>query len=559
MEMEDDELYLVQDEDEDVADAAYEKMSSRDFPTFRGSRQMTAFVNPDSSKDLILNYIRQAKKSLYLEIYSISNADLVDAVIDLKKKVPGIDIKILISYNRASYPENVNTVESAERMWEAGIDVWKTTNKLYFTHAKFWCIDGEHLFLYSGNWAGSSVSEPNAPASANREFGLLVSDKEVTQWFTEKVFNRDLALGNLFGERNALGSIMGLQSGDIVQGTTRIYAQTHGAKSAYLMIGLNGDSEEDPQYHKIKMRRKRGSRDIFGATVNTADYCLGMKEIMVEVEPDDKNKKMSHSKAVFVNFVKSTSPADFRVVINEVMFRGNRDPADEYVQFVNANPFDIVIGGWRFGKAGKQYEIPAGTVLRTRKYFTLVQSKNQFYEINDFRKSLRVFESSLGLRNTEDTVLLTRTNGDLQDSVSWDTTAKSSMGNKFVGPVEPMNSLQRRPFGINTFNNAQDFQAMGPHPGFVYPYIPRARAECQDLHHSATGGPSSAEPVSLPTQDPIPPRDQTPPARDDDEPEIIRFASEEPQPRKKSSFWSALRRFFQSDRVFDSEWDEINE
>ncbi|MHA1215592.1 MAG: phospholipase D-like domain-containing protein [Candidatus Hodarchaeales archaeon] len=108
---------------------------------FTGTYNVTLFTNPDCADEVIFKYLRSAKTSIYVSMYTISRPDFNDTLIDLKKNNPAIDIQVLISNRRVGALAN------------NGIPVYNSTkddDKVNgFYHNKYWIIDGKHVFVYS--------------------------------------------------------------------------------------------------------------------------------------------------------------------------------------------------------------------------------------------------------------------------------------------------------------------------------------------------------------------------------------------------------------------------
>lgn len=162
---------------------------------FTGTKNVTTFVGPDSANSTIVSYLRSAKKSIHLEIYTISNYFLLQELYAAKTRNTSIDITVLISYNQASGFDRANAYGAAYNLTQSGISTYLSSSSLYFTHAKFWIIDGITTFVYSGNWAKTSV--PPSNDYGNREWGLAINDLEVSQYY-EDVFAQDLSISNFY-------------------------------------------------------------------------------------------------------------------------------------------------------------------------------------------------------------------------------------------------------------------------------------------------------------------------------------------------------------------------
>ena len=177
--------------------------------TFTGVTTITMFSGPDSAYDVVYNSVLNAKTSFYLEVYTLSSEALVDALIAAKGR--GVNVIVLLSHDRVSGYEDDYTEESAYRLNDNGIDVLWTSSTFRFTHAKFWVVDSQTAYVYSGNWAPSSI--PVSPAArTNREMGLAFNDTLIAEYY-ENVFFDDMLISTPYTAITPTGSLQAEDSG----------------------------------------------------------------------------------------------------------------------------------------------------------------------------------------------------------------------------------------------------------------------------------------------------------------------------------------------------------
>ncbi|MFX1256161.1 MAG: phosphatidylserine/phosphatidylglycerophosphate/cardiolipin synthase family protein [Promethearchaeota archaeon] len=192
---------------------------------FSGTKNITTFVAPDNAYSIITSYLRSAKKSIHLEVYSMSDYFLIKELYDAKARNTTMDISIILSHNHASVYDRNNTLGSAYNLTLSGISVYLSNSSLYFTHAKFWIIDGFTTFIYSGNWAKTAI--PTETNYGNREWGIIVNDLEVSQYY-ENAFAQDLNISTAYASNPADETEMTLniQTGNYLpQFTTQNYVE----------------------------------------------------------------------------------------------------------------------------------------------------------------------------------------------------------------------------------------------------------------------------------------------------------------------------------------------
>ncbi|MCG3221409.1 MAG: hypothetical protein H7641_08510, partial [Candidatus Heimdallarchaeota archaeon] len=144
-------LILTNDNSETTPDAITTQ-------TFTGTINVTTIVGPDYAYDVIHKALKHAQTSIHLEVYTLSSEPLVNELIRADRR--GVEVIVQLSDDRVNSYEDAYTEEAAYRLKKQGIDVyWTNGTEFVFTHAKFWIIDGIETFVYSGNWAPSSIPQ----------------------------------------------------------------------------------------------------------------------------------------------------------------------------------------------------------------------------------------------------------------------------------------------------------------------------------------------------------------------------------------------------------------
>ncbi len=168
---------------------------------FSGVTNITTFVGPDAAHKIVLNSIKNAQTSFYLEVYTLSSQSLVDELILAKGRT--VDVVVQLSHHRVNPDENDYTEEAADQLYDAGIDVSWTSDTFTLTHAKFWIVDSQEVYVYSGNWAPSSI--PEEPfARTNREMGFIFNDALIADYY-EAVFIADGLISTPYSSISTIG------------------------------------------------------------------------------------------------------------------------------------------------------------------------------------------------------------------------------------------------------------------------------------------------------------------------------------------------------------------
>jgi len=171
------------------------RIGQSEFPlhtvTFTG--EITTFVSPDNSYETIARELRNAQYSIDINMYEFTNPFLYQELADALQRnvtvrlfmegspIGGIDDReIFILKNLAAQGGLIRFIVS---------DSENNVNARYrFNHAKYLLIDNETVIVESCNWAKTGV--PKNPSFGNREWGIVVRNKEVATQFRQ-VFQDD--------------------------------------------------------------------------------------------------------------------------------------------------------------------------------------------------------------------------------------------------------------------------------------------------------------------------------------------------------------------------------
>ena len=170
------------------------KIGQSDFPytniSFNG--EITTFVSPDNSFEAIVNELRKANESVYLNMYEFTNPFLCDELIQALRRKVSVNIflegspvgglsneeKFILNRIR-SYGGNIRFIVNDKE------------NNVYarytFNHGKYLIIDNKTVIVESCNWAKTGL--PLDPSFGNREWGIIVRNSTVASYFLNVYFD----------------------------------------------------------------------------------------------------------------------------------------------------------------------------------------------------------------------------------------------------------------------------------------------------------------------------------------------------------------------------------
>ncbi len=427
-----------------VNDKVPQKVSTIPVANYTGQVNVTMFVGPDNAYETILKGLNAATKSIYVEMYSISHLDIVNALIQKKQANPSIDIKIIISARRATYFENQLTYSNAEDLVDAGIEVYNSSSQFNFQHAKFWVIDNSSVYVYSGNWAVSSIPPPSSRYSdRNREWGIAFHNQTIAAFYQD-VIEQDLKIAEPFRETNVM--ITNIKDGQILKGTFTLSVSTSNQNVSFVRYKI-----DDSPYVNLS---KSGS--AFSATIDTTQLANGIHSFTFEAV-DSANATLQ-TRTVKVNIINDD---EWKLLITEV-FPNPENEEQEFVEIYNGFNYSLILDNWKITDNEKTFAFQKGTTIDANQVIVIVRNATAFKEsFNSYDYEF----SDLTLSNNGDEVILLDATDSIIDGVAWGSGSITGVI-PAKAPQEGL-SLQRVPALQDTNDCTKDFKAKTPNPGEV--------------------------------------------------------------------------------------------
>ncbi|MGB9695176.1 MAG: phospholipase D-like domain-containing protein [Caldisericaceae bacterium] len=136
-------------------------------------------VQPFSSTGTLINEFMKAKKSIYINMYGLTDFDFFPSLVTQAKK--GVHIKIMLE--RAPYNAETENWDARAMLTKYGITCKWASPDFFITHAKYIIIDSSEVIVLSGNFTYSDFTK-------DRDFGIIMQDATKAQEF-EGLFNAD--------------------------------------------------------------------------------------------------------------------------------------------------------------------------------------------------------------------------------------------------------------------------------------------------------------------------------------------------------------------------------
>ncbi len=145
-----------------------------------GSQSLQVFVEPEAGETPILSAINNAQKSVWLEMYLMTDTNVISALENAAKH--GLDVRVMLEphpYGGGSPTATLNALTAA------GVKAQTSNPSFTYTHEKGMVIDGTTAFIMTSNFTLSAIS-----TGKNREYGIIDTTPQDVQG-TIDIFNAD--------------------------------------------------------------------------------------------------------------------------------------------------------------------------------------------------------------------------------------------------------------------------------------------------------------------------------------------------------------------------------
>ena len=170
-----------------------------------GVRGVSVFVEPNAGEAPIVDAIGSAKRSVWLEMYLLSDRNAIRALEEAANR--GLDVRVMLEPHPygASSPQR-----TMDELQAAGIKVETTNTAFALTHEKGMIIDSNTAFIMTSNFTRSALggygSSSKYSDATNREYDIIDTNSQDVQAVTA-IFNADWNCGTAqFNDSNLVVS-----------------------------------------------------------------------------------------------------------------------------------------------------------------------------------------------------------------------------------------------------------------------------------------------------------------------------------------------------------------
>ena len=149
-----------------------------------GINGVQVYVEPDDGEGVITNAVRSAHKSVWLEMYLLTDTNVIHALEDAANS--GIDVRVMLEPH--PYGESASAARTLDELRAAGIKAQDTDPAFTLTHEKGMIIDGKTAYIMTSNFTRSALG--GSSGTTNREYGIIDTNPQDVQAITA-IFDAD--------------------------------------------------------------------------------------------------------------------------------------------------------------------------------------------------------------------------------------------------------------------------------------------------------------------------------------------------------------------------------
>ncbi len=146
----------------------------------QGTQSLQLFVEPSAGETPILNGINNAQKSVWLEMYLMTDNNITQALENDAKR--GLDVRVMLDpapYGGGSPSATISALNAA------GVKAQTSNPSFTYTHEKGMIVDATTAYIMTTNFTNSAIL-----TGKNREYGIIDSTPQDVQGSID-IFNAD--------------------------------------------------------------------------------------------------------------------------------------------------------------------------------------------------------------------------------------------------------------------------------------------------------------------------------------------------------------------------------
>lgn len=151
----------------------------------QGTQGVQIFVEPTAGESVITNAIDEAKQSVWLEIYLLTNTKIIRTLEDAAHR--GLDARVMLE----PHPYGMSSAsprKTLDKLSAAGVKAQPTSSNFSLTHEKGMIIDEQTVYIMTCNFSRAALG--GSSSTTNREYGIIDTNAQDVQ-AVSAIFNGD--------------------------------------------------------------------------------------------------------------------------------------------------------------------------------------------------------------------------------------------------------------------------------------------------------------------------------------------------------------------------------
>lgn len=141
-----------------------------------GVQGVRMYVEPDDGESVITGAIKSASKSIWLEIYILTDRNVIRALEEAANN--GLDVRVMLE----PHPVGGGSVSrTLDELKAAGVKAQYTSPAFALTHEKGMVIDSSTAYIMTSNFSRSALGGSSSSSTRNREYGIIDSNQQDVQ------------------------------------------------------------------------------------------------------------------------------------------------------------------------------------------------------------------------------------------------------------------------------------------------------------------------------------------------------------------------------------------
>lgn len=142
-----------------------------------GASGLGVIVEPDDGITPILSAIQNAKSSVWLEMYELTNKSIVSALEDDANR--GVDVRVMLEPHPTGGTGSLTPAETIDKLKAAGVQAQFSDPAFALTHEKGMIIDQHTAYIMTTNFTNAALD--TSSGTHNREYDIVDTNTQDVQ------------------------------------------------------------------------------------------------------------------------------------------------------------------------------------------------------------------------------------------------------------------------------------------------------------------------------------------------------------------------------------------